>query len=128
MRNIDLLVDQIDSALKHEWQSITSSLKDISEDEFFWQADCYLETTTKEGQPKKGTVHWHINHLTSLKNYYIECIKHRPSTDIKFSRKKKTNDYLKEINKLELAHNEYKNFVSELQDSSLTDFNISLSF
>ena len=61
----------------HAWESVSSVLEGVSEDEARWQAPAYADTEQEAGWPPEGTILWHIAHLAHCKRYYAAILEHR---------------------------------------------------
>ncbi len=77
MRGIDALLLAFDDAYGHAYESVTQALAGMTEPEAVWQSPAYADETEIVGQPRSGTVAWHVAHLTQCKCYYTAILNAR---------------------------------------------------
>jgi len=70
MRTVDAFLLSLDNAWEHDWESLTSVLDGVTEDEARWQAPCYADAAASESGPPPGTIRWQVTHLAHCKREY----------------------------------------------------------
>lgn len=70
MPELAAYLHQLDQAWAHAYESVTSALDGVTDDEAFWQAPCYVGEAREEGWPEPGTIAWQVAHLAHCKRHY----------------------------------------------------------
>lgn len=73
------LLAAFDDALSYQWESLDAAIRDVSENEAWYQHPAYLGEPCDEGYPPVGTILWHLVHLAHCYRYYRANILERPN-------------------------------------------------
>ena len=74
MTNKEELLASFDAVWSHPWESVESILKDVSEEEAWYQHPVYSKEEREAGHPLSGSILWHIVHLGHCYKWYKEII------------------------------------------------------
>ena len=77
MDAITCYVSALDDAWSHAWESLSTVLEGVAEEEAGWQAPCFAAEPQEDGWPAPGTIAWQVAHVTHCKRYYTEILRHR---------------------------------------------------
>ena len=75
MSELDAYLQAFDDTWSHDWESIQTVLKGVSDDAAFWQAPAYAGEAREEGWPAPGTIAWHVAHIAHCKRYYAQILR-----------------------------------------------------
>ena len=78
MTSKEELLAAFDAVWSHPWESVESILKDVSEEEAWYQHPIYSKEERKAGHPPSGSILWHIVHLGHCYRWYKAMILLRP--------------------------------------------------
>lgn len=81
MSEIDAYLNQLDEAWSHPFESMSSALDGVTDDEAFWQAPCYADEEREEGWPPPGTIAWQIAHVAHCKRHYTDYFRRAGETE-----------------------------------------------
>ncbi len=70
MDAIEMALRQLDDLWDHEWESLASVLRGLTDEEARWQAPCYAGVETPAGEPQAGTILWQVAHVAGCKREY----------------------------------------------------------
>ena len=77
MTATEVLVNELDDAFAHKWDSLRTALNGVTEEEALWQAPCYRDVEQEKGMSPSGTILWQVAHLHGCKQGYLDSIRHR---------------------------------------------------
>ena len=72
MNAIDLALRQLDDLWSHSWESFSSVLTELGEDEASWRATCYRDISNADLAAPSGSVLWHLAQLAACKSDYAD--------------------------------------------------------
>jgi hypothetical protein len=78
MSVIECLLSELDGAWNGKWESLSSALHAVTEDEASYQAPCYANQSVEKGWPKPGSILWQVAHINQCKRYYVSVIAAQP--------------------------------------------------
>jgi hypothetical protein len=73
------LLAAYDDALSYQWESLDAALRDVSENEAWYQDPAYLGEPAGDGYPPAGTILWHVVHLAHCYRSYRLNVIERPN-------------------------------------------------
>jgi uncharacterized damage-inducible protein DinB len=120
MRAIDLILRHFDDAWSHRWESLSSALDGVTEDEAAYQAPCYAADPAEAGWPPPGTIAWQVAHLAHCKRYYGRVLRSvgrgpRPEVAPRIPRA----SFADERAALDAAHAAQRSAIADLDDEAL---------
>ncbi len=116
----DVLLLQLDHAWDHPWESVQSSLKDVSEEMSSWQHESFRGEEREANWPLPGTILWQLAHLANCKRHYTEMIKIRPNepAEFQFLPRERLGDALESLAQF---HRELRTAIAALTASELNE-------
>lgn len=78
MSSKDELLIAFDEAWSFKWESITTAISDVTDDEANFQHAAYADVEREEGHPPSGTILYFVFHLADCYAYYVSLIADRP--------------------------------------------------
>ena len=115
MDAIGLFLLQFDAAWEHEWESLTSVLSGVGDDEANWQAPCYRDTPATDDWPARGTIRWQVAHIAHCKREYAARLrsaeKEGPSPNLPH---RPTGNYEEDLHELRQAHADQRAAIARL--------------
>ena len=121
MSEIEHYLKFLDDAWGHVWESLSGSLKGLTDEEASFQPQCYVDEVQEEGFPLAGTILWHICHLENCKQYYAKLVEERPSIDVPFPKRSPADSVEGEVEQLKQAHMNLRKVVEGLTDKNLIE-------
>jgi hypothetical protein len=121
MNAIDVLLLHFDHAYAHPYESLSSALEGLGEEEAAFSAPCYADTEPEPGWPAPGSAWWHVAHLAHCKRYYARLVEERGSTrGLPVSVRTPTASYAEEQKALAAAHEAQRAAIVACTDDDLT--------
>lgn len=72
--NKEELLAAFDAVWSHPWESLETIVKDVSEEEAWYQHPIYSKEEREVGHPPSGSILWHVVHLGHCYKWYKELI------------------------------------------------------
>ena len=121
MQALDVHLAALDDAWSHEWESLSTVLEGVGEEEARRQAPAYAAQALEEGWPPEGTILWHVAHLAHCKRYYAGIVRARAQATAPESEPRVAlPDFGAERAALEAAHAEQRAAYASIGDDDLT--------
>ena len=115
-----VMMDQVDAAWKHPWESILTALEDVTDEEALWQPPGYEAETNRGSWPKTGTILWQIAHIATAKRGYLEFVSNRTSDHIPYSSPTPERSLDVEKEYLRATHSELRETLSGLTEKDIS--------
>jgi hypothetical protein len=116
MNAVDMALRQLDDLWGHEWDSLTSVLRGLTEEEARWRAPCYAGLGAAAGEPEPGTILWQIAHVASCKREYASLF---DAVDVEPGSPASPNGLSERLRDLRLAHEEERAALAALRGTDL---------
>ena len=121
MTPLDVHLAAFDDAWAHRWESLTSVLDGVDDEEAAWQAPAYADQEREEGWPPEGTILWHIAHVAHCKRPYASVVRARADAEAPAVEPRVPVDGLAaERAALEEAHADQRAAIEAVGDDDLT--------
>ena len=75
MDAVRAMVEALDDAWSHRWESLQGALADLGDAEADHQPAAWRDEPREEGWPLPGTVRWQIAHVAHCKRHYADIAK-----------------------------------------------------
>jgi len=120
MRIVDAFLLSLDNAWDHDWESLTSALSGVTEEEARWQAPCYADEAASESEPPPGTIHWQVAHLAYYKREYTARLLGDDDVPGPELPDRSTATFDEDLSSLRRAHEAERAAMAALRDEDLT--------
>ncbi len=120
MRAVDAFLLALDDAWSHDWESLMSVLKGVTEEEAVWQAPCYRHEPRVPGAPPPGSIRWQVVHVAECKaSYTLRLCGNREarSPDVP---PLGTSTFVQDLAALHEAHRAEREEIAAIPDAELT--------
>jgi len=120
MSAVEAFLQMLDDAWSDDWESVGSSLREVTEAEAEWQHPAYRDCAREPDWPPPGSVRWQVAHLASCKSYYARVIEGRKAgTEARFPPRVPLPSLALELEALDAAHAEERRAFASVRDEDL---------
>jgi len=120
MTSKEELLAEFDEAWSHPWESLGAILKDVSEEEAWYQHKIYAKEEREEGHSPSGTILWHLVHLGQCYRWYRSWISSRPNKPSEVLPPEATS-LAEGIVNVKLCRDELRDCLSSLSEEQLNE-------
>ena len=114
------LLASFDAVWSHPWESVESILKDVSEEEVWYQHPIYSKEEREVGHPPSGSILWHIVHLGQCYRWYRSWIISRPNKPTEVL-PLEAQSLVEGIANVKLCRDELRDCLSSLSEDQLSE-------
>lgn len=119
MNALQTLLQAMDHAWDHPFESLDYILYGLDEEEALWRAQAWQAEPREEGFPPPGTILFHLVHLAHCKGFYAQVLRQLPAKP-QDPTPPQAETLAQALAVLEDAHTELRAALAELAPESVT--------
>lgn len=120
MTRKDEILAAYDDAWSWRWESLTTALNGVTEEEAAFQHPIYSDVEREESHPPSGSILWHLVHLAHCYRHYVSSIELRPKQGEDYP-PPEANSLAEAISNLKLYRAELRNAIASVPEEQLDD-------